>query len=67
MSELRRNELYYGVAAIAERLGLSKSKARQWISAGVITARRDGEGPTASWYSTENLIRQSLDRLEKGD
>jgi hypothetical protein len=62
----RHNDLYYGVTAIKERLGLSKSKTRQWLQDGKIKGMRDGSGPTSSWFTTENLIRQSLDRLEKG-
>nr|BDD45605.1 hypothetical protein 8 [Desulfobacteraceae bacterium] len=63
MANPKKDDLYYGLPLIAQRLGLSQPLARRWILNGRITAWRDGDGFNSPWMTTEKLILEDLNRL----
>lgn len=55
-----RDQLYYGVGAIAERLGVGKHTARKLIKSGAIRADKS---KTGAWYTVESTINEDIQNM----
>ncbi len=58
-----RDELYYGLARIAKRLGVSKAIARSLIDRGIIRAKKSSKAGNAPWFTTESRINEDIKSL----
>jgi predicted site-specific integrase-resolvase len=54
--------LYWGLAKIANRLGVSKNLARAWCNSGVIRAKRSKKG-NQCWFTNESSIAEDIKQL----
>lgn len=55
--------LYYGLNKIAERLDVSRDKARRWCREEVIRAYKSGRNPNGTWYCIESELAEDIKNL----
>ena len=60
-----KNELYYGIKKIADRLGVQQHTAKELINKGLIKAFRLSNNKNAPWCCIESELSEDIKNLRK--